>query len=74
MFWNDTIFVILALKNRGDTNKPDRKTIIVQITTASVVVKGDLNKKIYNYFQIQNIAYVSFSTNISQPNKITRHT
>ena len=45
MFWNDTIFVILALKNRGDTNKPDRKTIIVQITTASVVVKGDLNDK-----------------------------
>ena len=45
MFWNDTIFVILALKNRGDTNKPDRKTIIVQITTASVVVKGDLNEK-----------------------------
>ena len=45
MFWNDTIFVILALKNRGDTNKPDRKTIIVQITTASVVVKGDLKGK-----------------------------
>ena len=45
MFWNDTIFVILALKNRGDTNKPDRKTISVQITTASVVVKGDLIDK-----------------------------
>ena len=45
MFWNDTIFVILAPKNRGDTNKADRKTIIVQITTASVVVKGDLNDK-----------------------------
>ena len=50
MFWNDTIFVILALKNRGDTNKPDRKTIIVQITTASVVVKGDLNDKNIQFF------------------------
>ena len=39
------IVVIPALKNNGDENKPDKNTIVEQISSASVIVNGDLKIK-----------------------------
>ena len=47
------IVVIPALKNNGDENKPDKNTIAEQISSASVIVNGDLKIqkciKFYNF-------------------------
>ena len=47
------IVVIPALKNNGDENKPDKNTIVEQISSASVIVNGDLKiqkcVKFYNF-------------------------
>ena len=44
---NEIMVVMPALKNNGDENKPDKKTIVEQIKSASVIVNGDL--KIQKY-------------------------
>ena len=43
---NEIMVVIPALKNNGVENKPDKNTIVEQISSASVVVNGDLKEKL----------------------------
>ena len=54
------IVVIPALKNNGDENKPDKNTIVEQISSASVIVNGDLkikNARTFTIFCRQIIVY-----------------
>ena len=50
---NEMIVVIPALKNNGDENKPDKNTIVEQISSASVIVNGDLKiQKRMNFYNV----------------------
>ena len=57
---NEMIVVIPALKNNGDENKPDKNTIVEQISSASVIVNGDL--KIQKRMKFYNVLWKDYST------------
>ena len=47
-----------CLKNNGDENKPDKNTIVEQISSASVIVNGDVKtQKCIKFYNVLSTDY-----------------